>query len=114
MDTFAPTRAPSSGFEASSTVRTIKNKFGDGYRQTGLDGLNAVAKSAPLVWEACTIADANYMEAFLIAHAGKCFLYTLPREAVPRKWDCEQWKRGAPAGGYDRFSATFEERFDIY
>lgn len=114
MDTFLPAHAPSVGTDVTSNVRVIKNKFGDGYRQTALDGANAVTGSVPLSWDACSIADAAYMDNFLRTHAAKPFLYTLPRETRARVWDCESWKRGAPAGGYDRFSATFEERFDLY
>lgn len=113
MDTFSPAHAPSVGTEVSTTVRLIKNKFGDGYRQTALDGQNAISASVPLSWTACTIADAAYMDGFLRAHAAKPFYYTLPRETVPRIFDCEAWKRSAPAGGYDSFSATFDERFDL-
>ena len=103
---------PSIGSDVSFKARVLANNFGDGYRQTFLDGKNAVMRSWPVKWNSISIADANYLDAFFLANAGQVFLYTLPRESVARKWDCAQWGRGFPSTGYDTYSANLEERFD--
>lgn len=112
METLSIAQAPSTGSNPDFKVRVIKNSFGDGYRQTAKDGLNAVVGTYRASWSALSIADADYLQAFFTRNAGKPFRYTLPRETVARKWDCEVFGRGAPAGGYDSFQATLEERFD--
>lgn len=114
MDTFSPALAPSMGSDASFMARTIKNNFGDGYRQTLKDGLNAVAASFPATWNSLLPAQADYICQFLEAHVGKPFLYTLPRETTPRVWDCEKWTRSWTAGNIDKVTAQFEQRFDLY
>ena len=103
---------PSIGSDVSFKARSLTNNFGDGYRQTFLDGKNAVVRSWSVKWNSLSINDANYLDAFFLAQAGLVFLYTIPRESVPRKWDCAQWGRGFPSTGYDTYSAAFEERFD--
>lgn len=113
MQTLLISQAPSVGSDVSFKARTIKNQFGDGYRQTAKDGLNALQRSWQLKWDQLSIDSANYLEQFLTDHIGMPFYYTLPRELVARAWDCETFSRGAPAGGYDTFSATFEQRFDL-
>ena len=113
MNTLYINQNPSMGSDPSFKVRVIENKFGDGYRQTSPDGLNAVERSWPVSWANLTIANADILQAFFIANAGKPFRYTMPRETAPRVWDCTDFKRGYPAGGYDSFQATLRERFDL-
>lgn len=103
---------PSIGSDVSFKARALTNSFGDGYRQTFLDGKNAISRSWTVKWNSIRISDADYLDAFFSANAGKVFLYTLPRESVARKWDCLQWGRGFPSTGYDTYSASLEERFD--
>ncbi len=113
MDTFNPGYAPDINTETQFDARVISNKFGDGYRQTAPDGLNTTASTVPLTWQSVPIATAQAMHDFLMAHVGQPFYYTLPRETTPRVYDCIQWKRGYPMGGYDSFSCSLTERFDF-
>ena len=113
-DTLFTTHAPSSnGTSVQTAGRVIKNDFGDGYRQTAPDGLNPAADTYTLAWTALPIADADAIRAFLKAHVGLPFFYQMPRETTARLWDCNQWTRSFPAGGYDSLSAVFVERFDF-
>lgn len=113
MQTLQITQRPSINSDVSFKARVISNQFGDGYRQTAADGLNSVARTWMLSWDNLTIADANVLEAFLVSHVGQPFYYLMPREQYPRAWDCTDWTRGYPAGAYDSFKATFNERFDL-
>ncbi len=113
METLNLSQGPSTGSDLDFAVRLIENQFGDGYRQTAPDGLNAVVRTWNLHWTELSIDNAGYLESFLVAHVGRAFLYRLPRDQYPRAWDCKVFRRGQPAGGYDSFSATFVERFDL-
>ncbi len=112
-NTFSPRYLPSVGSGPSSKARVIKNQFGDGYRQTGKDGLNAVVQTQQLSWNMLDNTSATNIEQFFIVNVGKPFWWTPVRSAVPLLWDCEEWSRIAVTGAHDKITATFVQRFDL-
>ena len=75
------------------------------------DGLNAVRGSVQLAWDPISATDAATIRAFLLAHVGVRFFYTLPRESQPRQWIATRWQRAYPGATTDSFMVTLEERF---
>ena len=62
MDTFSPAKPPDyDGNAIKETPRLISNSFGDGYRQTLPDGLNANEATASFVWSNISENDAQYI-----------------------------------------------------
>lgn len=113
MDTLLLTQRPSSGSDIDVEPRLIENTFGDGYEQSLLDGLNAIKRTWPCSWNALSNADADYLDSFFKANAGKAFYYSGGGLTPGARWKCKKWKRGFPSGGYASYTATLEERFDL-
>jgi phage-related protein len=113
-DSFLPPVPPADGGARRTTnVRLNEAKFGDGYSQRSLDGLNAVERTLALTWPPLTQAQADAIESFLDDHAGQAFFYALPGDAAPRLWICRQWEMSHREGDSWTLSATLEEVFDL-
>src|SRR5258707_15503179 len=115
MDTFSPPLAPTpGGLSHQTTPRVLSAPFGDGYRQDAGDGLNAILRSVTLQWSVLDPAGADAIEAFFVAERGYlAFLWTDPREAIPRQWKCTTWTRSSPTAATASISATFVEVPDL-
>lgn len=95
-------------------ARLIENNFGDGYRQTAPDGLNAVVGTLNAVWDLLTQDQANYITNFLTANVGRPFYMRFPVPNGPvYLFDCKQWTRDNVSGANDKMTATFVQRFDL-
>jgi phage-related protein len=113
FDTFTPAMLPSMGTGTSTKPRVISNTFGDGYRQTVKDGLNAYPITISVAWNMLQVSDAAAIEAFFIAHIGQPFLWTPPRYSSALKWEATDWTRTSVSGAQDKVTATFQQRFDL-
>ena len=112
---FTPPIDPSVGSEPNNEVRVLTAQFGDGYRQTAPDGLNARRLVWRLRWNRVTKVWADQIVDFLNARQGsEIFEWTPPGEAVAKQFRCSTWTPPIPRTGADVFDvrATFEEAFD--
>ncbi len=105
----------SKGSRPSTSARLLKKKLGDGYTQVAADGLNAIEREFRAVFETRPVADITAIDTFLTEHGGHTpFLFTLPDEAVPRRWRCEKWTGPTRvSAGYRSLTATFIEDFSL-
>lgn len=87
---FQPSIAPQSA-SAGRSIRVISNKFGDGYEQAVLDGLNAQETSLSLSWPVLTFEQCAEIDTFFTENKGKSFLWALPGQEQKR-WRCDEWK----------------------
>ncbi len=91
------------------TLRERSAKFGDGYEQRVVDGLNAVVFSGSVSF----IGNADFIgqiEAFLDAHVGVNFLWTPPRRAQGY-YKCTGYQSTEHGAGNATLAATFEQQF---
>jgi phage-related protein len=113
FDTFSPAYKPSAGpssYDWQPRIRTAQ--FGDGYKQTAPDGLNADPMTVRLAWSALPMSAVTALRGFFASHVGLVFYYTLPDEALPRKWCAIGSSRDFQHGALGTFSVDLEERFD--
>ena len=113
MDTLVMPRPPlSTGAQETEKPRLISPGFGDGYKQSAADGLNAVAIVAAYSWR-LTRAETAAVLNFLRGHVGKTFLWKLPYETAPRKWQVPEGWNKVSGTTRDTLTINFEERFDL-
>ena len=114
MLTFTPALAPSYGSNFDKEPRVLMAKFGDGYTQRAGDGININPVKGTLIFDSLTVDQADDIEEFLDARrAVEAFLYTLPRDASPRKLRCPKWSRKPIQPGSDSITMEYEEVFDL-
>lgn len=97
------------GASADRSVRVISNKFGDGYEQAVLDGLNARETSLSLSWPVLTFGQCAEIDNFFTENKGKSFLWSLPGQQRKR-WRCDEWKVDYEAC-LAKINATLKEVF---
>jgi phage-related protein len=104
--------SPGSSVETEFRVKLAE--FGDGYIQRSGDGINSVRDTYTVSVENLRKEEADPVVAFLKARRGwEAFLWTPPRETVPRKWICkDKVKRTHVGGTVDTLSYTLIEVFD--
>ena len=91
-------------------VRVIK--FGDGYEQRSLDGINTLNRTWSLTFSARTDSEANSIEAFLEARNGiEAFDWTPPAGSAA-KWICREWSRRMDRYNLNTVTASFERVFE--
>ena len=109
-------RTPSqNGYSETTTSRLQTARFGDGYEQRVVDGINATIMQVQLTLEYLTTAERDTVKTFLDARAGfESFYYTLPSEASPRLWVLEGGLQvsGSQANLWN-ISFTLKEVFDL-
>ena len=108
-----PNYSPDQGATMTRTPRIRSVKFGDGYEQRGLDGINANPQKWTLTWSGKAPSDAATIEAFLVAQGGvTSFTWTPPVSgAVSSNWVCRSWTRTRTGFTTETITATFEEVF---
>ena len=88
MATF--TWTPDFPIDADTEPRLFAARFGDGYEQRVLDGLNAIQPAYSVRFMQRTLAEADAIETFLRSNAGLAFDWTPPGGSagkyVARKW----------------------------
>jgi phage-related protein len=111
-DTLTPPRQPSSaGTSGSVKPRLLTSKFGDGWKQQGPDGVNPLDRTQTLAWDPILKTERATIVAFLEAHVGVPFWYTLPNETVPRGWVWTSISRSHPDAKFETLTVELEERF---
>ena len=114
FNTFSPAKAPTADqFQQMMTPRLLTADFGDGYKQTTLDGINSVPYSLSVVWMNIPKSDAASIEAFLFSNAGVPFWYTPPGWTSAALWDWSNYQRTQGAT-VDNVQVMFNQRFDQY
>jgi phage-related protein len=110
MDTLTVPYAPLVASGGSDVqARALQNHYvSDAYANVR-DGINVALKTYQASWLLDSTAG-DTLVAFLRAHLGKSFLWTLPRESTPRIWQATGWTRTTPDYGYDKIDVTLEER----
>lgn len=96
-----------------SNPRIREVKFGDGYRQSSVVGINPDPKTWTLQWSNITATIADGIEDFLEARAGhEKFYWSPPDDTEVYLWRCRSWQKVMPYGNLFEISATFEEVFE--
>jgi len=114
VDTLTLPNPPSvSGYSEQFAPRVSKARFGDGYEQRVVDGINANPISVQVSCRFLTSSQKATLQAFLAAKGGwEAFYYTLPSEASPRLFKCEQWSFSSVQASLWDIALTLEEVFD--
>jgi phage-related protein len=104
---------PDFGAQRSSEPATRKVKFGDGYEQRLIFGLNQNPRSWSLTWSAKTNAVANAIEAFFDARQGQEAFDWIPiTESTASKFVVESWSREYQYADISTITATFRQVFE--
>ena len=109
MATF-PSYKPTYSASKRSEPKTRTTRFGDGYEQRILFGLNQNPKEWTLTFDV-TDEDANVIEAFLDARAADSasFDWTPPDSNTSYKWVCPSWSREMYEFLRRRIDVTFRQ-----
>ena len=108
MATF-PSIDPSYGLSKSSSPRVLETRFGDGYSNRLVFGLNQDLKLYNLRFDNLSESDSDAIEGFLVARKGQeSFNWTPPGESAG-KYICKNWNKTIPFHNRASISATFEQ-----
>ena len=99
------------GVQSSPTI--LSQKFGDGYEQRIVYGINQDAKLWQLVWRNIPKTQADTNSTFLEARGGKeSFNWTPPGSSTSYKWICSGWTKSVPYNNRITFQASFRQVFE--
>ncbi len=115
MDTFSPSQPPSyDGNSIKETPRLISVNFGDGYKLTAPDGLNANDATAQFTWSNVTEELDTYIRQFYLSHIGKTFLWDAPNDKLGSgKWAITGLQYSEGEGVLHNITLSLERRFDF-
>lgn len=89
----------------------LETKFGDGYSQAIVDGLNAKSETWPLKFDRSQ-TDIAPIKAFLDAHMGISFLWTPPDAgATQGYYRCKGYSSTPRSGNQETLSFTLQQWF---
>lgn len=101
---------PDYGVSVEVTPNIRKAKFGDGYEQRSVLGIN----NKPREWS-LTFTQLNNnlddIEDFLSDLGGYTSFEWTPPRGLAGKWVCEEWSRSVPNPAYDDLKVKFREVF---
>jgi phage-related protein len=112
------------GSEFETTVRMNSVKFGDGYEQRSLDGINTMPLKLNFRFANRSLEVIQQIDAFLrgtLPYYDRTpdeYFYYIPPPPhdgimqTPRKFKCESWKLGSDQYNNHTISGVFEEVFD--
>jgi len=104
---------PDFGLTKKSQPAVSTTKFGDGYEQRAVFGLNQSPKEWTLEWSNRTNADIAAIEAFFESQDGTTsFTWTPPDDASSYKFVVSSWNTQFNYAGIATLSATFREVFE--
>jgi phage-related protein len=104
---------PDFGAQRNSQPVARKIRFGDGYEQRLVFGLNQNPKIWSLTWSAISNSVANAIEAFFDARQGQeSFDWTPITESTPSKFVVESWSREYQHANICKITATFRQVFE--
>lgn len=103
------TYTPSRGFTKNITPAVTTAKFGDGYAQRVVFGINNVANSWNLQFNSIPVATADAIDAFLTSKAGVyAFTFRPHGEDTDVNVICSTWSKVYESEISRNVSATFE------
>ena len=112
MATF--TYVPDFGATASIKPAVRSVRFGDGYEQRLVYGINTQPQTWDLRFTVRDAAETAAIDAFLADAAGKDWFYwTPPNTVTPLKFVCREWTRSLDNAVYSSVSAKFDQVFDL-
>jgi phage-related protein len=107
--TFTPDYSP----VKTTKAEISKVRFGDGYEQRAAKGLNPLRQAWPLNFAQREQAEADAIEAFLIARAGtEAFDFSPPDGSATIRVTCDTWTRTMEKGNRFTLAMTFEQVFE--
>jgi phage-related protein len=92
------------------TYRVLKAQFGDGYAQTGADGINNETQSWPLVFRGLD-SKISAIRDFIRARQGYQSFFWTPPLGVQGYYKCTGHTIRPLGGGKSELTATFEQSF---
>ncbi len=111
MTTF--TWTPEFGADGGYSPNVVVNKFGDGYEQRILAGMNSLPVSWNLQFANRESAEGLAIMAFLNAREGvESFEWTPPLETDPLVFVCRKWNKIPQKGSRLTIMATFDQVFE--
>lgn len=111
MTTF--TYTPEFGSSGDTTPTVNVNKFGDGYEQRVVQGMNSGPTTWNLQFANRESAEGLAILAFLVARAGvEAFLWTPPLESTALVFKCQKWSKAPQKGSRYNITAVFEQVFE--
>jgi phage-related protein len=114
MPTFSYIPERGAALEETPSVKPLK--FGDGYEQREVEGINPIKQVWDLRFDTRLLAEANAIVAFFRARVSitagqEAFDWTAPDGSVI-KAVCRSWKKTMVNGVYASVSARFEQVFE--
>lgn len=110
MTTF--TWVPDQPLAKSVKANVNKSKFGDGYVQRSVNGINSLGESLKLNFTVRTKTEILAIESFLEAANGtSSFYYTTPGGSAKR-YTCDAWDPNYIHDGDAELACTFERVFE--
>jgi phage-related protein len=104
---------PAKGFKEQVKTNTLKARYGDGYMQRSVEGINSFNSSFALSFTNRSVADAQKIVDFLEARKGfEKFTWTPPYKTVSISVYCEKWEQQYVAHGHITVTATFVKVFE--
>jgi len=101
--------APSRGFTQDVAPSVHTAKFGDGYAQRVIHGINNIASAWSLLFQSQPLADADAIIAFFESKAGATsFTWLPPDEATEVLVICTKWNKTYESEISRNITATFE------
>lgn len=97
--------------EDSPSWRLQVAKFGDGYEQRGLDGINALELAFNVAYDMRPRAEIQAMDSYLRANGADAFPFKHPVSKVVYQVFCDAWSVTWQGAGFKRGSlhATFRK-----
>jgi phage-related protein len=107
-DTF-PFKTETTG-TGETNVAVYETKFGDGYSQSVVQGLNAVSQVRTVVHSGYA-ADVQLVVDWLKEHRGVSFFWTPPFASEPGYFRCKAWRDRNNGGNHYTLEMDFYEVF---
>jgi phage-related protein len=105
--TFLPISHPDQAMARPRKPLTISHKFGDGYEQVALLGINSDMETINPKWTNANFAEGTYIINFLTERKGRPFLYQPNGKGPVRCYRCTEWDAPEKKGRYFDITATF-------
>ena len=113
IPTFTPPIDPSPGTSNAPEVKILDAGFGDGYVQSGPDGLNNIRQILTLRWDVLTDDQAASIVSFMEDQKGAFpFTYALPGKSAVQ-YTCPTWTQTYNAPDQNAVTATLRQSFAI-
>lgn len=100
--------------QGETQYRVIETRYGNGYSQRALDGINGNQATWSVAWENITEAQFDTLVgAFDDAYGVDYFNWTAPGDASSKKWLVPKFTRSVSSGDIYSVSASLVQVFDV-